>query len=200
MIFFSKIVRLSRLSTTLNRSAPAFFFKLLKQKIMKRILLVISALLCCALCFDTLAQQTDTGYKPTYSADFKIGKAAYVQQILDLWKDWDDNQFDRHDYFADTLKMFFPDGTVMKGKQANMDAAKKERGKYTKVKSIIHAYIPLTSLDRNQDLVCIWGHEDDTLPDGTVESKDLHEVWWFNKDGKITTLRQWNAKFGPMPQ
>jgi hypothetical protein len=173
---------------------------------MKRFMISVSALLLCVAVFNDCAAQagktkTDKDnlpYKATYSSDLKIGKAAYAKMILELWKDWDDNNFDRHDYFADSLVMIFPDGSVTKGKAANMEAAKKYRGGFTSVKSIIHAWVPLTSTDRKEDVVCIWGLEEVTTPDGKVEKRDLHEVWWFNKDGKITMLRQWAAKFGEL--
>ena len=159
---------------------------------MKRLFAAFSALLCFSVFNSSIAQQT---YKATYSSSFQMGKAALAQKVLDLWKDYDDNQFDRHDYMHDTVVMSFPDGTVTKGKKENMDAAKKFRGGFTTVKSTIHAIVPLRSTDRNEDIVCVWGHEENTLADGKVEGRDLHEVWWFNKDGKVVRMRQWNAGF-----
>ncbi len=174
---------------------------------MKRLLIFFTALLSIAFFNDSLAQvktkegkakKMDNGnpYKATYSSSFTIGKAANANKILNLWKDWDDNNFERHDYFADSLVMTFPDGTITKGKEANMEAAKKYRGSFASVKSIIHAWLPLTSTDRKEDIVCVWGQEEDTSPDGKIEKRDIHEVWWFNKDGKVTHMRQWVAKFG----
>ncbi len=163
---------------------------------MKRVIIFITVLLCYCFFSPCFAQAKKDAYKATYSSSFKIGKAAYADMILDLWKDWDDNKFDRHDYFADTITMRFPDGTVTKGKAANMEAATKYRGMMTGVKSIVHGWLPLTSTDRNEDMVCVWGQEIDTYADGRVETKDVHEVWWFNKDGKVSGMRQWAAKFG----
>jgi len=62
--------------------------------------------------------------------------------------------------------------------------------------SIVYGWVPLTSTDVNEDAVCVWGQEEDTYADGKVEKRDLHEVWWFNKEGKISRMRQWAAKFG----
>ena len=157
---------------------------------MKQLFAAVTALLCLSAFNSTLAQET---FK--YSQRHQIGNAANAQKVLDLWKDWDDNQFDRHDYMHDTVVMIFADGMVTKGKKANMDAAKKFRGGFTSAKSTIHAIIPLRSTDQNEDVVCVWGHEDDTYPDGKVVGRDLHEVWWFNKEGKVIMMRQWNASF-----
>jgi hypothetical protein len=171
---------------------------------MKRLLIAITTFIFLSFFNDCFAQAKKTGtnmdnnypYTATYSSSFTMGKSAYAAMILDLWKDWDDNKFERHDYMADSVVMMFPNGAIAKGKEANMAAAKQIRGSMASVKSIVHAWIPITSTDKNEDIVCIWGQEEDTLPDGKVEKKDVHEVWWFNKDGKITSMRQWTAKFG----
>jgi hypothetical protein len=132
-------------------------------------------------------------YKAGYSSNFTIGNKAYANMILNVWKDWDENMLDRHDYYADSLEVFFADGTTLKGKQASIEAAKKFRSSMTSVKSTIHAWVPLKSMDMNEDVVCIWGNEENTMPDGKIENKEIHEVWWFNKDGKIHEMRQWAA-------
>jgi len=152
------------------------------------------------ICNDVTAQSKKDLYKATYSSNFKIGNAAYASMVQDIWKDWDDNLLDRHDYFADTLTMYFADGNMMKGKAANLEAAKKYRGGMSKVTSTLHAWIPLYSNDKKEDAVCVWGEEENTLADGKVERKSIHEVWWFNKDGKISMMRQWTAvPPAPMP-
>ena len=163
---------------------------------MKRHLLITLTLAGIMLGTDCLSQGGPSPYKATYSSNFKMGKADQAAKILEIWQDWDDNQLGRHDYFADTLTMMFPDGSMVKGKKENMEAAKKYRDGFTKVVSTVHAWLPISSVDRNEDMVCIWGQEVDTRPDGTKETHDLHEVWWFNKDGKVSMVRQWAAKSG----
>ena len=168
---------------------------------MKQSFLLTASLLLAFICTSSFAQNKDmtagSPYKATYSSKFMIGKSAYAQKILDLWKDWDDNNLDRHaDYMADSLVMFLPDSSVVRGKKENLEGAKKYRSGFSKVTSILHAWVPLTSTDKNEDVVCVWGQETDTYPDGKVETRDIHEVWWFNKAGKITAMRQWTAKFG----
>jgi hypothetical protein len=154
---------------------------------MKRLFFVIVLVLVATLSF---AQP----YKATYSSKFKMGKQQYANMILDLWKDWDDNMLDRHDYLSDTVTAYFPDGSMVKGKAAFTEASKKYRSGFTTVKSVVHAWIPLQSEERNEDVVCIWGEEADTTPDGKTTKTSLHEVWFFNKAGKIASFRQWSAK------
>lgn len=160
---------------------------------MKRLFFVAVFLLATTLC--VYAQPKQTHYKAAYSSSFKMGDQALANKILELWKDWDDNMLDRHDYFADTVVMMFADGTTLKGKKENMEAAKKYRGGMKSVVSTIHAWVPMYSVDRKENTVLVWGTEANTMADGKVENRDIHEVWWFNKDGKITALRQWVATF-----
>ncbi len=154
---------------------------------MKRLFILIVVVLAATLSF---AQP----YKANYSSKFKMGNQKYANMILDMWKDWDDNMLDRHDYLADTVTGYFPDGSVVKGKAAFIESGKKYRSGFTTVKSVVHAWVPLRSEDRNEDAVCIWGDEEDTTPDGKTTKSSLHEVWFFNKDGKISAMRQWTAK------
>ena len=161
---------------------------------MKKLLPVFATLLLAGV-FNDCSAQSGLPYKAGYSSDFKMGNPAYAKMVLELWKDWDDNTFDKHDYFADTVVLYLPDSSVVRGKAENVAGAKKYRGGMTSAKSVVHAWVPLHSNDKNEDAVCIWGTETDTWPDGRVEIRDLHEVWWFNKDGKVTAMRQWTAKF-----
>ena len=130
------------------------------------------------------------------ASNFKIGNPEYAKKVLELWKDWDDNTFDKHDYFADTVTMYLPDGMVVKGKAENLAGAKKYRGDMKSAVSVVHACVSLYNVVDKDEAVCIWGTETDTWPDGKVETRDLHEVWWFNKDGKVSGMRQWASKFG----
>ena len=63
-------------------------------------------------------------YTANYSSDFKMGNPAHAKMILELWKDWDDNAFDRHNYFADTGFLFFRGGGG-RGKGFGLGGAKK---------------------------------------------------------------------------
>jgi len=160
---------------------------------MKQLTIAFAALLCSSS-YESFAQVAP--YKAAYTSSFKMGNAAYANKVLELWKDWDDNQLNRHDYFADTVVFYLPDGSVTRGKAKNMEMAVKFRGGMSKAVSTIHAWVPLHSTDLGDDVVCIWGTELDTYPDGKEEKRDLHEVWWFNKEGKVSAVRQWASKFG----
>lgn len=134
-------------------------------------------------------------YTATYSSKFEIGNPAQAKLILELWKDWDDNMLDKHSgYFADTITMYHPDGQVIKGRDSTLAEAKRYRGSMASAKSMVHAWIPLKSVDKNENWVAIWGTEEDTWKDGKKTVTSLHEIWKFNKEGKIAEVRQFESK------
>jgi hypothetical protein len=137
-------------------------------------------------------------YTAMYSSNFKIGNPMYSNMVLNLWKDYDENNFDRHaDWFADTMQMISANGTLTRGKEDNMSAIKRYRNGFTTAKSTLDAWIPLKSVDKNEDWVALWGTEVDTYPDGHTEAADVHEIWRINKDGKIDMIKQYSAKAAP---
>ncbi len=137
-------------------------------------------------------------YTADYSSNFSLADRKYADIILTLWQDYDNNTLMAHDFFADTVKLNLADGTVVNGKQQMGQMIGSFRNSLKSVSSTVHAWIPLHSNDLNTNLVCIWGSETDTYPDGHTAVSELHEVWFFNKDGKISQMRQWAAKMPAM--
>ena len=72
---------------------------------MKQLSIFVAAFVCFAFFSDCVAQSVSP-YTATYSSSFKIGKSAYSAIVLNLWKDWDDNTFDKQDYFADRVVIY----------------------------------------------------------------------------------------------
>jgi len=184
---------------------------------MKRLLVTICALALVFVCKESVAQQKQMKkqvkmnkvvrmdkmsypYTAGYSSDFTIGNPADAKKILELWKDFDNNTFDAHDYFADTAVMYFPDGTMAKGKDSILAGATQFRSSMSSVTSTLDAWVPLKSVDRNENWVAVWGTETDTSPDGKVEKRDIHEIWRFNKDGKVDFMKQFASKSQMMQQ
>ncbi len=134
-------------------------------------------------------------YKATYSSNFQIGNSKYSKIVLDAWKAYDDNTFDKlsSDIISDTVRAIMSDGTVLQGKDKFMNAIKEFRGGFSSAKSDIAAWIPVKS-DKQDDLVLIWGTETDTKNDGTSSKSEVHEIWGFNKAGKVSFFKQYMAQ------
>lgn len=161
---------------------------------MKRLSILGGILLLVFLCKTNYAQQKMSyPYTANYSSDFKIGNPANSKLVLDLWKDFDNNTFDGPNHFADTVVMFFPDGSMLKGKDSVIAGAKAYRGAMKSCVSTLDAWTPLKSINRNEDWVALWGTETDTYADGKTNKRDIHEIWRINKDGKVDFMKQFSS-------
>lgn len=146
------------------------------------------------------ATQGAMPYEATYSSKFVMGDPKYARMVMDLWKDWDNNTLDKSAHlFADTVVMYFSDGTMAKGKDSVMTGAHQYRDKMSAVQSTVHAWMSTRSTDKNENWVTIWGTEEDTWKDGKKTTVSFNEVWRFNKAGKVDLMRQFEAKPPPMP-
>jgi hypothetical protein len=134
-------------------------------------------------------------YEVGYSSHFEIGDAQQAKMILEIWKDWDNGNVAAHkDYFADSVEMYFPDGSMVHStRDSSVASAQAFRNNYTTVVSRVNAVTPLKSTDKNENWVCVWGMETHTDKKGKTDSVYLQETWRFNKSGKADLLYQFNA-------
>jgi len=134
-------------------------------------------------------------YRADYSSQFVMGNPMHATRILELWKDYDDNTFQRHvDYYADTASFMTSDGMLFKGRDSSLAMVSRYRSGLTNVKSTVDAWLPIRSTDRNEDWVAIWGTETNTDSQGKTTTSAIHELWKFNKDGKVASMRQYAAQ------
>lgn len=146
-------------------------------------------------------QRMNYPYMADYSSDFEIGDSKNVQTVLALYKDWDNNTLDNSkNYFADVDTMYFSDGGMYAGGRDSLIAmAKKVRGQMGSVVDSVHAFVALRSKDKKEDWVAIWTREISTNAKGKRTAKELHEVWRFDKDGKINLVYQYEQQPPKMP-
>jgi hypothetical protein len=136
---------------------------------------------------------TNYPYTASYSHNFEIGNSKYSLAILQLYKDWDNNTLaNSKDLFAENNDtMLFSSGNMFVGNRDSLIAmATQARSQLKTVVDSIHAWIPLRSKDRNEDWVAIWSREYSTDAAGKTDMRELHELWRFDKDGKINLLYQ----------
>ncbi len=140
----------------------------------------------------------DMPYKANYSSQFAMGDQAHAKKVLELWKDYDENMFERNaEYFADSLVVELANGTRLVGKETAMKSVKEHRSSLTNVETTVDAWISTKSLDRNEEWVCIWGVEKYTDAAGKENKTRLHEIWQLNKDGKVVYIAQFAATPAP---
>lgn len=136
------------------------------------------------------------GFTPSYSTSFVMDDAKNTETVLALWRDWDNGDLSKsRPHFADSLSLFLADGTQMMGQTDSVLAGVQQyRSSLKNMKASVDAVFAVTSTDRNEDWVAIWGTEIYTNPQGKVDSTTLQETWRFNKDGKVDLMFQANRK------
>lgn len=156
--------------------------------------LILAILMVFSLAFVCKAQSSKIPYTAGYSSNFTTADPSFSEKVLTMWKDYDNNTLDQHaGWLADTVTMLLSDGTLVKGKSQNMAGVKEFRGSIKNLKTTIDAWVSLKSLDRDQNVVCIWGNENFTDKDGKEVSRRVHEVWMFDSSGKISMILQYTG-------
>jgi hypothetical protein len=141
-------------------------------------------------------------YTATYSSKFEMGDPNHTKTILDLYKDWDNNTLDNSkSKFADTVELYFSDGTKMSGPFDSVNAdAKKFRNTLGAVNTTVHAVLPVKSTEKNENWVLAWFTEYRTDANGKKDSVELQETWRLNKDGRADLLYQYEQKHPAPPK
>ena len=137
-------------------------------------------------------KMTNMPYK-VENTNLKFGNSMYAMQVLQAWKAWDDNDLDKAPIaFSDDFWATMADGSVVKGKEAFLNGGKEYRNGFSSVSSVVHACTSLKSAEHpDNDAVVIWGTETDVKKDGTTQKVALHEIWFFNKAGKLFEFHQY---------
>lgn len=82
-------------------------------------------------------------YTANYSSNFKVGSHDLSKMVLQLYKDYEANDFStREGWLSDTLMVFLPDGTMKRGKAEGIDVFKNMRGSVGSSKFTFDAIIP----------------------------------------------------------
>jgi hypothetical protein len=144
----------------------------------------------------SVVQTSNTNENQPYKIalpNLTAGNNQYTKYVLNAWKAYDDNKLDEIAFIiSDTVKAGLPDGRMVQGKEAFMNTLKEYRGGFTSAVSKVHACTTLQSPnDPMHDFTLIWGEELDTKKDGTTQKFTLHEVWIFDKGGKVVEFYQY---------
>jgi hypothetical protein len=136
-------------------------------------------------------------YTANYSSNFKVGSHDLTKMVLQLYKDYEANDFStREGWISDTLMVFLPDGTMKRGKAEGIDVFKNMRNSVASSKFTFDAIIPLTSVDRKETWVALWGAEetgDKANPSSTMKN-EFQAIWRLNKDKKVDFIKIFTSK------
>jgi hypothetical protein len=139
-----------------------------------------------------VAPTINSPYEIGYSSKFVMGNPKNAENVLTLWKDYDNGNLSAHkDILADTFAAYMANGSNLRAPRDSAIALiQKHRDALKGAVDYVDAVMAVRSTDKNEDWVLIWGKEVDTHKDGKVDSVDLQETWRINKDGKADLLYQ----------
>ena len=134
-------------------------------------------------------------YAPRYSNDFSFDESGNADIVMKLWKEFEENKLEEGlGYFADSVMMLFPDGnSVHASKDSVMAMTKAYRNGFSSLRTEVDAVIPMKENKDGTRWVLVWGEEYHEK-NGKKDSVLLHELWRFNKDGKIDMMQQFAGK------
>jgi len=143
---------------------------------------------------DMAMQQVDLPYTATYSSQFVMGNPAHAKMVLDMYKAYEDNNFSGDNRFSDTATFILPDGQVLKGSDAIMNALTQGRSAVSNAAFTISAVMPVHSVDKNTDWVLVWGRQPFHSADGSSGQSEFQSIWQVNKDQKIDFVQIYEGK------
>jgi hypothetical protein len=178
-----------------------------------RNLIFLIAIVCLAACNNdkvesmhsdesTKADSLNYPYTADYSHNFEIGSSKNAMTLLQLYKDWDNNTLEnsKNSFAENNDTLYFSDGNMFAGNRDSLiKVATQARTQMGTVVDSVHAWVPLKSKDKNEEWVAIWTREISTDSTGKRSATELHEIWRFDKDGKINLVYQFAIAPPKMP-
>ena len=153
----------------------------------------------------TMMPPINSPYPVSYSSKFEMGDPKNAETVLNLWKDWDNNNLaNGKNSFADTVEFNFSDGSKLRAsRDSALAVAQKIRDSQASITSTIDAVMSVKSLmnnlsprpeDQNENWAVLWGEERVTDKKGRKDSSAIQEIWRLNKDGKVDLVYQYRKK------
>jgi hypothetical protein len=141
---------------------------------------------------NTLQDTVFYPYSPIYTDSFERGNPIHARKVLEIWKQFESGDV-RHlaSYFTDTITLVFPDKFIMGERDSLLRYFQKRRNEFEDVQCYIDAWLPLKVAERNEDVVFLWGRQDESSTGKKRVYRVLHEIWRFDPSGKIKRMEQY---------
>lgn len=131
-------------------------------------------------------------YQAIYSEDFEKGNPYYTEKVLQCWKELENgNILKRSADFSDSIRIILPERILSGEKETVLNELKKRRDAYSDVQFYVDAWMPLKAKDAGEDIVLLWGRQDCKKKDGKRDYLVLHEIWRFDRKGRIRQMQQY---------
>jgi hypothetical protein len=149
----------------------------LKNTKMRKLLFILAA---STLLLSVAAKAQELPYKAGYSSNFKVASHDLSKMVLELYKGYENNDFSQEASFSDTVLVILPNGQTLQGKEQVIKTFKDQRQTQSNVKFAFDAIIPLTSVDRKENWVALWGSTETSQGKSSFQS-----TWRISKEKKI---------------
>ena len=133
-------------------------------------------------------------YAPVHSNEFEKGNEKNAKKVLEIWRQYETgNILKNQQIFADSIRLILPDLILKGGREAVLLQYQKRRDALSDLQCFVYAWLPVHTRDTGEDLVYIWGLYDGTRKNGDRDYARVHEIWRFDKEGKITEMEQFRT-------
>lgn len=148
----------------------------------------------------TTATAMNLPYTAQYSSQFTMGDPKITEKILTLFKQWDDNKLaEGKSLFADTVHFYTNNWEFHGTRDSFFTVSQKQRDNYKEIKTVVHAWIPMHSTDKNEDWALIWSTAYLTDNKGKLDSTNFQDTWRLNKNGQFDLMYDYEAKSAKPP-
>lgn len=158
-------------------------------------LLILTTAACTNSAKPTIIAKKDTTLYYPYDAiysELEHGNPVNAQKVLEVWRFYETgNMQSTGKYFSDSLTLIFLDNIYSGKRDSILNIWQKRRDRYYGVQSYVDTWLPVHAKQTGEDMVLLWGRQDCATKDGQRPYLILHEIWRFDKAGKIRSVDQY---------
>ena len=130
-------------------------------------------------------------YTAVHSNSFDKGNEQLSKNVLDIWRQYETGKlFATEKLFADSLRLILPDRIIEGSREQVIAQYQKRRDAFSDMQCFVYSWMPVHRADTKEDLVFVWGLYDGTKKNGDRDYAQVHEIWRFDKEGKIKEMEQ----------
>jgi hypothetical protein len=133
-------------------------------------------------------------YAPVKSNSFEKGSDHNAKNVLDIWRQYETGNLNAaKKFFADSIRLILPDQIFEGSKDLVIQQYQKRRETFSDVQCFVWSWLPVHTTDTKENIVYVWGLYDATKKNGDRDYAMVHEIWRFDKKGKIKEMEQFRT-------
>ena len=116
--------------------------------------------------------------------------------MLQFWKTYERGNLDSLLHvFSDTIAYIGGDKTYKEPASDMLSRYKAERARLRYVQCHIDFWRVVYVAEKRENWVLLWAQREGTLYNGSLDSKAVHQVWRFNRNGRAYSLAEYRSAF-----